>query len=88
MLGVGCTINISKEHCDDIILYICTLVLPLAFIEAKDNGRNMRNNDTSPERFSNNTERSTWVINRQKQRFQKTPGSVTIFIEVKCLIVH
>ena len=67
---------------------LCTLVLPLAFIEAKDNCRDTRNNDTSPERFSNKTDRSTWVIDRQRQIFQKPPGSVTIFIEVKCLIVH
>ena len=73
MLGVGCAINIAKEHCDD----ICTLVLPLAFIKAKDNSRDTRNNDTSPETFSNKTDRSAWVIDRQRQRFQNTPGSVT-----------
>ena len=54
VLGVGCVIIIAKEYCGDIHVIVLWYFekLPLAFIKARDEGRDTRNIDTSLVKFS------------------------------------
>ena len=62
LMGVGCVIIVAEENCDEKVLLKSTSI------------RDTRNIETSPVKFSHKTDRGILVIDRKRQRLQKTPA--------------